>query len=517
MPYWEDGQPVFDESQPPPTQGGFAMPTWLGGQTEAPPPPMAKPQANAASKGNGAWPTGMPDIRKYNPNASPETIERYKSAMIPWMMQQDMLKSQFPNKSVGGPGYMIGGIASALGDAVSAGRGWRTNYAGNIASRYHDLNDQNRNLQDKLKLHSATSFGSTLNSWADYERLKSEQARQMAQVQDLLGKMRGGSQPAQIAPQASAEPNNVMVPAPGGGYYSAPIGGGGTGQAPQAVQGATMPTASPSNQTAIRDTILSLDTIGATNPMAKSVADALRKRYDWEQEAYQKSPQYEGAKEFEKQRGKQAADTIKQEPKALGSLKSAFTRGTMMLEDIDRATEMANGWTTGAGSLFSYVPGTQARNLDAILDGIKANIGFKELQEMRANSPTGGALGSVTEKELRMLQSVLGSLEQSQSEDQFKYNLARLKTQVRQSYASIADAYEKDYGARPEGFEKLLERTTTPKSQDRTSLPTLSPEEARKAPPGTRFMSNDGRVMVTGPGQPTPERSERMPQSQWSQ
>ena len=46
---------------------------------------------------------------------------------------------------------------------------------------------------------------------------------------------------------------------------------------------------------------------------------------------------------------------------------------------------------------------------------------------MRENSPTGGALGQVTERELAFLQSVEGSLDQAQSEDQLRQILQRLR------------------------------------------------------------------------------------------
>jgi hypothetical protein len=46
---------------------------------------------------------------------------------------------------------------------------------------------------------------------------------------------------------------------------------------------------------------------------------------------------------------------------------------------------------------------------------------------MRQASPTGGALGSVTERELDLLQNSMGSLEQSQSKAQFLHNLRRVK------------------------------------------------------------------------------------------
>jgi hypothetical protein len=65
-----------------------------------------------------------------------------------------------------------------------------------------------------------------------------------------------------------------------------------------------------------------------------------------------------------------------------------------------------------------------------MLDTIGANMGFEQLQAMRAASPTGGALGNVTERELELLQAVQGSLQQSQSREQFQSNLLRRKERL---------------------------------------------------------------------------------------
>ncbi|MEM1149458.1 MAG: hypothetical protein AAGI03_02735 [Pseudomonadota bacterium] len=104
--------------------------------------------------------------------------------------------------------------------------------------------------------------------------------------------------------------------------------------------------------------------------------------------------------------------------------------GGIVSEDIDRALAMVSEsptWTTGlAGQLLSGIGGTGARDLDAVLTTIRANIGFDQLQKMREASPTGGALGNVTERELANLQAVLGNLETSQGSDQLSYNLERL-------------------------------------------------------------------------------------------
>ena len=46
---------------------------------------------------------------------------------------------------------------------------------------------------------------------------------------------------------------------------------------------------------------------------------------------------------------------------------------------------------------------------------------------MREASPTGGALGQVSNQELSSLQAVFGNLDQSQSEEDLKYNLKMLQ------------------------------------------------------------------------------------------
>jgi hypothetical protein len=106
-------------------------------------------------------------------------------------------------------------------------------------------------------------------------------------------------------------------------------------------------------------------------------------------------------------------------------------QGGVVTQDIDRALSLISGDTflptTGYGALLSAIPGSPQRDLAGLLDTIKANVGFDKLQQMRAASPTGGALGNVTERENALLQSVLGNLEQSQSKEQLVYNLRRVR------------------------------------------------------------------------------------------
>jgi len=118
----------------------------------------------------------------------------------------------------------------------------------------------------------------------------------------------------------------------------------------------------------------------------------------------------------------------------------------VVAEDIDRAVGLAGAWTTGfVGSKLEDLEGTPAHDLKMVLQSIKANIGFDKLQQMRDNSPTGGALGQVTELELGLLQSVYGALEQSQTKEQFVYNLKRLKDIKAQFAVLRAEAFAMDY------------------------------------------------------------------------
>jgi len=116
-----------------------------------------------------------------------------------------------------------------------------------------------------------------------------------------------------------------------------------------------------------------------------------------------------------------------------------------VLTHIARARQLARG-NTGVGGLMRHLPATEARDLQGILDVIRANIGFDALQAMREASPTGGALGQVTERELALLQSVVSNLDQEQSTAQFLLNLQAVEDQYNRSMAAIRAAYEQDYG-----------------------------------------------------------------------
>ena len=131
---------------------------------------------------------------------------------------------------------------------------------------------------------------------------------------------------------------------------------------------------------------------------------------------------------------------------------------------IDRDTPFLNigtgqETTVGlAGAATAGIPGTDSYDLKSALEQIKANIGFDKLQAMREASPTGGALGQVSNFEVRQLQAVMGNLDQFQSAKQLRDALTTVRKIVTNRRKNYIDAYKKDFDAdfKPEESGALL-------------------------------------------------------------
>lgn len=115
-----------------------------------------------------------------------------------------------------------------------------------------------------------------------------------------------------------------------------------------------------------------------------------------------------------------------------------------MTTDIDEADKLVGKLSSGWGAVMQFVPGSDGMILRDKLTTIKANIGFDKLQQMRAASPTGGALGQVAVQELVALQSSLGSLNQWSDPAILKANLQKIKMH----YKNFLEAQRKSMEAK---------------------------------------------------------------------
>lgn len=142
-----------------------------------------------------------------------------------------------------------------------------------------------------------------------------------------------------------------------------------------------------------------------------------------------------GRVEAEKQAIKDAAEAPALQDKEQKRKETKIQEANVITQDITRALGLINdsnqmGVTGGMAALVSKIPGTESYDVSKLLDTVKANIGFGKLQNMRESSPTGGALGQVSDFENKNLQATAGNLEQAQSSVQLTDNLKRVFNQV---------------------------------------------------------------------------------------
>jgi hypothetical protein len=110
--------------------------------------------------------------------------------------------------------------------------------------------------------------------------------------------------------------------------------------------------------------------------------------------------------------------------------------GTTVIQDLQRASDLLDdlgplaanegvlGGVIRTGS--AKVPGTVANRITQFTESALSNVGLDTLQQMRENSPTGGALGQVPIQQQKRLEQVLGSLDIAQPPSVLDANIKRV-------------------------------------------------------------------------------------------
>lgn len=137
-------------------------------------------------------------------------------------------------------------------------------------------------------------------------------------------------------------------------------------------------------------------------------------------------------------------DQKRKEQAAATAFNASLDQSIRLIDDIIRDPSKLRG-VTGLGSLGSAIPGTAWADIAAKLDTLKARSAFGALQEMRANSPTGGALGSVSERELYLLQNAETQLQNSQSPESLLQSLRDYKSTLNAAKGRIRSGVDEFY------------------------------------------------------------------------
>lgn len=93
------------------------------------------------------------------------------------------------------------------------------------------------------------------------------------------------------------------------------------------------------------------------------------------------------------------------------------------IRNLAKAQELSKTMfgATGLGqSTTSYFSGSPAKTVEGLLLPVQANSAFEALNKMRQESPTGGALGNVTERELQLLYSKEGTIDPTADDPTFQ-------------------------------------------------------------------------------------------------
>ena len=107
-----------------------------------------------------------------------------------------------------------------------------------------------------------------------------------------------------------------------------------------------------------------------------------------------------------------------------------------MIQDLQRGLDLlpelgaiarGEGVTGGiARTSQASIPGTVANRITQFTESALSNVGLDTLQQMRENSPTGGALGQVPIQQQQRLEQVLGSLNINQPPSVLEANIKRV-------------------------------------------------------------------------------------------
>lgn len=137
-------------------------------------------------------------------------------------------------------------------------------------------------------------------------------------------------------------------------------------------------------------------------------------------------------------------------PKRIAKYRQALDAASNVETSINKALQMVGPMSTGfVGARLRKVEGTPAYNLASEIETIKANLGFDRLQQMRDNSPTGGALGAIAVQELVALQSTVANLDPNQSEEQLRENLGRIREHYDSWRSVVEQALQEEQQRQP--------------------------------------------------------------------
>jgi hypothetical protein len=133
-------------------------------------------------------------------------------------------------------------------------------------------------------------------------------------------------------------------------------------------------------------------------------------------------------------------------PQATSAVKTFETTSNTLIKDLETLAKHP-GLSSITGIAAGRLPGitSAGREAEALFDKISARGGFQELQNMRQASPTGGALGNVSNQEGAQLRQAFAALDRRQDAASVRKAITDAINQIRASQQTIKEAYDTTY------------------------------------------------------------------------
>lgn len=133
-------------------------------------------------------------------------------------------------------------------------------------------------------------------------------------------------------------------------------------------------------------------------------------------------------------------------PQATQALKTFDSAADNLISDLERLKNHP-GLSNITGVIAGRTPSltAQGREAQALYKKIIARGGFQELQNLRQSSPTGGALGNVSNQENQSLREAFGALDQTQDASSVKNEIDRIVTNIGGSKNRVREAFDMTY------------------------------------------------------------------------
>lgn len=156
-------------------------------------------------------------------------------------------------------------------------------------------------------------------------------------------------------------------------------------------------------------------------------------------------PGYQEIKLDTKERAKREAAF----PKANSAFNAATKDITSLVSDLERLRNHP-GLPAITGGIEGRLPSVSkdATAAQALLDKILAKGQFRSLQQLRDNSPTGGAVGNVSDAEGKALRDSFGALSQTQQDEDFRDQIDSVIADLQFADRNLRNAFSETYSYR---------------------------------------------------------------------